>query len=387
MSLVNFYIEEKFNPVPITFLKKKNILKHFNKRKNLLEKHLKIPLFLLKDKEILEFGCNGGENACLMALHGANIYLVEPNVKMHKLIKSNFKKIGKIKNLKLLSGQNLENFKTRKKFDFVIAEGFLNTLNNREKYFKKLTNYLQPKGSFILNYDDAFGGFFELMKSFLLIKLCKILKISRHSNESLKIAKKLFLNEFNKLKTSRNFNAWWKDQLVNPYAAKVWSLHELIKLSNKSNLFIYSTSPIFYNLNHFKWYKNIINSDLDYRKINSDFLKSWEQSFLKIIFGRNIKQKYKLNKLILNEIWKFINQICALIKDSNISNYKVIEPKFFLLFLSKNNKRQLSKEIKKFVYLINNEKNDKKMIKFYRSTKEFKNTWGSILHYLVLFKS
>ena len=40
-----------------------------------------------------------------------------------------------------------------------------------------------------------------------------------------------FINNLNKLKTSRNFNAWWKDQLVNPYAAKVWSLHELIKLS------------------------------------------------------------------------------------------------------------------------------------------------------------
>ena len=90
MTVLKYYIKEKFNPVPITFSSKKNIETHYEKRINLLENHLKIPLTLLKGKDVLEFGCNGGENACVLASYGANVYLVEPNKKMHNLIKRNF---------------------------------------------------------------------------------------------------------------------------------------------------------------------------------------------------------------------------------------------------------------------------------------------------------
>ena len=49
MTVLKYYIEEKFNPVPITF-NTKNVKLHFEKRKNLIENHLKIPLFMFKVK-------------------------------------------------------------------------------------------------------------------------------------------------------------------------------------------------------------------------------------------------------------------------------------------------------------------------------------------------
>ena len=91
MTVLKYYTNQKFNPVPITFYNKKNIKVHYQKRENLLENHLKIPLFLLEGKNVLEFGCNGGENACVLASYGSNIYLVEPNDQMHSLIIKNFK--------------------------------------------------------------------------------------------------------------------------------------------------------------------------------------------------------------------------------------------------------------------------------------------------------
>jgi len=387
MSLLNYYVEEKFNPVPITFFKKKNILEHFHKRKNLLEKHLKIPMFLLKDKDILEFGCNGAENACVMAIYGAKIHLVEPNIKMHKLIKSNFRKIKKNKSLKILSSKNLENFNSKKKFDFVITEGFLNTLKDRNIYFKKLTKFLNPNGCIILNYDDSYGGLFELIKSTILLRICNILKIHRYSDHSIKIAKKLFNNEFKQLKSTRTFKAWWKDQLVNPYASKIWSLKEILNLSNKSKMYAYSTSPIFDQSNYFKWYKEITNLDNSYKKINFNLLESWKQSFLQIILNKKIFQKYAVSKETLFELDRFVNQMCKIINGENINSFKLIEPKNFINFLYKNKKKKLSYEIKEFVKIINNCNDEKKILKFYRSTNELKNTWGSVLHYLTLIKN
>ena len=97
MSVLNYYKKNKFNPVPIKFSGKKNIINHYLKRHNLLENHLNIYLPLLKNKNVLEFGCNGAENACLLAEYGENLYLIEPHKKIHKIIINNFNKIKKKK--------------------------------------------------------------------------------------------------------------------------------------------------------------------------------------------------------------------------------------------------------------------------------------------------
>ena len=236
MSVLKYYQKNKFNPVPIEFSGIKNIANHYAKRQNLLENHLKIFLPFLKNKNILEFGCNGAENACLLAEYGANLYLVEPHKAIHKIIIDNFSKIRKKKKIKLLSNKELENFSSKKKFDIIIAEGFLNTLNKRNLYFKKISDYLTEGGLLILNYDDVYGGFFEYLKSYILIKSCFKLKINPDSEEGYKLAKKLFKKEFDKLNKSRSFRSWWKDQLINPYAAKTWSFDDLLKLANSKKL-------------------------------------------------------------------------------------------------------------------------------------------------------
>ena len=114
MSVLTYYLAKKLNPVPIKFSTSKNLEDHFLKRKNLIQNHLKLPLYSLDNKDYLEFGCNGAENACFFSTFGSNIYLAEPNKNIHKTIKKNFKKIKKIRSLKLLSDQDLEKFKLKK---------------------------------------------------------------------------------------------------------------------------------------------------------------------------------------------------------------------------------------------------------------------------------
>ena len=386
MSVLKYYKENKFNPVPIKFSSINNINNHFKKRINLLDNHLNINLHFLQNKDILEFGCNGGENACLLAKYGANLYLVEPHLRIHQLIKKNFQKVKKLKKLKMLSKKKIEDFRFRKKYDIIITEGFLNTLNNRNYYFRKISKFLNDGGLFILNFDDVFGGFFEYLKSFILINICNKQKIDVNSKKGYALALKLFGKEFNKLNKSRNFQSWWKDQLVNPYASKTWSLKELILLANSQKLKCYSNSPVFNNLNFFKWYKNVENIDLKYSNYNEKVLLEWKKNYLNFFVGHKIINKKTINNQLLlkiEDLTKKMNK--CLVNNKHI--VKINIPKNFYKFLSINGLSQYSRELKNITSLLNNnENNSEKIINYYIKTKKISKSWGNLLHYVVFKK-
>ena len=67
-TLVDYYRQNRFNPVPIDLGSPAAIAEHTAKRQNLYEWHLGIPLGLLRGQEVLEFGCNSGENALVLQL-------------------------------------------------------------------------------------------------------------------------------------------------------------------------------------------------------------------------------------------------------------------------------------------------------------------------------
>ena len=387
MSVLDYYKKNSFNPVPIKFAIKSNISNHYLKRINLLENHLKIHLPLLNNKNVLEFGCNGAENACLLSEYGANLYLVEPHKKIHKVIIANFNRIKKKNKLKLLSDNTLENFKTNKKFDLIIAEGFLNTLKKRNFYFKKISKLLSPGGLLIINYDDIYGGFFEYLKSYFLIKLCKKLNIKPNSKESLKLAETLFKKEFDKLNKSRSLMAWWKDQLINPYASKTWSLLDLVKLANTQKLTCNSTSPLFNDSNFFKWYKDANSYDFQFYNSNKLYCETWKKNFLNFFVGSNLKTKKEIDIKTLKSLKIFIKKMNLCLENKNL-NKNLYIPKELKFFFINNGLKNYYKEINKLIELLNSKsKNAEKIINYYRQSKKIKYTWGNLLHYVVFKKN
>ena len=268
----------------------------------------------------------------------------------------------------------------------VIAEGFLNTLNNREKYLKKLSSYLNNKSILIINYDDKFGGLFEHIKSYLLLKICNLKSINKLSKESYKISKTLFYNEFKKLKTSRNFHAWWADQLVNPFAANTWSLREIINFANKNKLKIYSTSPMFDESNNFQWYKNINKNFKEIKKNNQIFYNEWKKSFLSIVLGKK-KKILNLDNNTISEINNFSDSLSRVISQSDNKYFKVKISNKLVKLLNNYESKTLAKELKELFLLIEKNKNPEKIINFYKKSKRLKQTWGSLLHYVALIKN
>ena len=78
-SLVEYYRNHDLNPVPLSLDSNSEWEDHISRRKNLYERHLKIPTSIFKDKNVIEFGCNSGENAVYLAHLGAKLTLAEPN--------------------------------------------------------------------------------------------------------------------------------------------------------------------------------------------------------------------------------------------------------------------------------------------------------------------
>ena len=130
---------------------KRRCAEHFN----LYENHLQIPLSLLRDRSVLEFGCSSGENALVLASVGARLTLVEPNTLVIPRLRDLFKQHGFESHIARLSHEEIGDFQTDERFDLVLAEGFLFTLPNRDIIVEKLCGWLSPGGVGVISFNDS----------------------------------------------------------------------------------------------------------------------------------------------------------------------------------------------------------------------------------------
>jgi 2-polyprenyl-3-methyl-5-hydroxy-6-metoxy-1,4-benzoquinol methylase len=355
-------IYKKFNFNPVS---SKNFNKNYFKfllkqRKNLFFDYLKLPLSLIANKSILEFGCASGEKSSIYAHYGCKLTLVDTNVKFLKELKINFKKLNLNKKIVKIVNGSVENFSAKKKYDFCFAENFLASTKNRKKNLSKLCTYLKPGGMLLITNTDPYGYFFDYLKSFIL-KNYLILNKIYDLKSIIKVAKQFFLNEFLLSKNTRNFEQFVIDQLVLNTGLKkaVWNIEEIIDTINKKKLRFYSSYPTIKPKCF--WYKNTLASEI----INKSFLQNYKKKIPEIIFSKTIfsvdakkikelmflmedilDKKKKIKTLFIffkknnNQFFKILNKF---FKNPNPNEYKKIKethqwgnPNFYLLFYKKN---------------------------------------------------
>src|SRR5258708_38256004 len=156
-SLLSYYQAHQFNPVLIPLETKQQWQSHTQKRQNLYERFLSIPLSLLRGRSVIEFGCNSGENALVLAASGANLTLVEPNNQVLPRLQELFARFGLTRQIVRLANETFESFQTDQQFDLVIAEGFLYTLPNRQQLLAKLAKLVSPGGLLVISFNDRYG--------------------------------------------------------------------------------------------------------------------------------------------------------------------------------------------------------------------------------------
>ena len=312
---LNYYKSKKINPVEIALEGTKWDI-HFLHRKNLIEQHLKLPSSWFEGKKLLEFGPNKGEHALIFAMLGSTVTLVEPNKLMHKGIKHNFQKYGLSHKLDAIHNTTLEKFETDRKFDIVWAEGFLHALKNRGDLIKKLCSLTKDK--VVYTYSDVNGYFFETFKRYLFKKTIEEQKIDNSDWPKIyRVAKLLFLKPFLKLNSSRSFESWVRDVIINPcqVSQSFDKFKNLISYSDELNFNYYSGSPCWDQRNNFKWYKNIDKSNI---------IEEYNKNISFFITGDNNIQLNHGDIMLINKLTKFFVDYSSGIKvNFNFKNIKL----------------------------------------------------------------
>jgi SAM-dependent methyltransferase len=283
-SLVAYYERLHFNPVLIEVENPAVWKAHFDKRRNLYERHLGLPLAFLRGASVLEFGPNSGENALLPALFGAHLTLVEPNQQVLPRLTDLFSRFGVGGQIESLTCAGIDGFKSERRYDLVVAEGFLYTLANRAELLAKIADFVRPGCFGVISFNDRCGGLLEYLRRAILFRACELEGVADvQSDACLDLASAFFKDDFAQLRSSRTFEAWWRDTLVNPFcrSAHMWSLPEVLDVLHAQGCEFHASSPAWLTSDRYTWYKNILAPEVRRQQL----MAVWRQNLPYFLTG------------------------------------------------------------------------------------------------------
>jgi SAM-dependent methyltransferase len=384
-TLLKYYQNHAVNPVLIPVEDEQKWTAHVLRRQNLYTHHLMIPPLTFRDANVLEFGCNSGENALFLASLGARLSLVEPNCQVLPRLKELFKRFDLEDRIIRIENQTLEAFETTDVFDVVIAEGFLHTLQNRETALTDLCRLIRPGGIGIISYDDRFGSFIELLRVLVLHEVCRLKRISDlHGATAFGLAQRLFEDDFNQINASRSFRSWWMDNLVNPYTSGdfFWSYPGFLPIIESAGCCFHSCSPKWTEFDHYTWYKNITSI----KQRHDALLHDWTQKFMFFITGIRLQpgETPTVSADMIETVSEFIHDVSIWILNKQQLPHGIRFPEMLTdtLIHSQNDAlKNFGMDLQHLFQVLKSENPDQ-IITAYLSLNNLRNLWGSALNYI-----
>lgn len=378
-SLLNYYQDMDINPVPIDLDSDDSWKIHVDKRRNLYERHLGIPLSYLAGRSVLEFGCNSGENALVLAHHGAKLTLVEPNDQIYPRLRSLFKKFGLEDQIVDLSREGVTSFRSGTEYDLVIAEGFINQLDDRVDAVKNIVDHVAPEGRAIISFDCRYGHFIELTRKLVYWRCCELARIDPLGDQSVEIARALFLDDFNRINASRPFEAWWQDVLMNPFAVwnYLWTYDELVPLAESVGAEVLSTSPRWAMIDNMDWYKNTPETVSRHEA----FLREWSSRLLYILTGLPTSA-HEADQAAVESVSDLVKSISDYVGGGLLAVDYPAALDHFLAKSSDQNAKLFNQDLKQVFVAVGEAKGHEDLMSAYHGTQCLRSLWGAPYHYV-----
>jgi len=372
---LNYYNKIKLIPtVNLTDLDKKTL---FTQRKNYYF-NLGLTKNNFFDRSILELCAGTGYNAYFLKkqFKVKKIKLIDNNIES---IKSAKKNLSKLNNVKILN-KNINNFKTKEKFDYVIMENALDNFSNEKIIIKKILDLTKKDGNIILTLGDNYGIFSNKLRyvfSLILIEQSKIINFK----DKINFLSNIFSEHLNYLSTNtRKVDKWVLDNILNSewIRKKNYINHAYLIKFIKNKAVIQNISPSF--CKRFDWYKT-----LNPKTLNNKYLKSYLNERINFLdFETSFNKKLNIDKN-LKQIFIIINQLVPdKVLNKKLLNDLETELKKLVLKLKKlNRKNKVVLTIEEFILILQNYKLKKKInIK----TKYLKKFWGIYTQHVLLYK-
>lgn len=334
-KIVEFYKERSISPVH------QNITdwQMHCKRREKLYRQLGMPIQFFRNANLLEVGPGGGFNSIVFHEWESNLTLIEPNPTGRAEIEKLFLE-RKIDNYCLI-GESVEDVKTEKTYDIVIAEGFLPTIENWDIVLQKLISLTSDKGVLVITCQDEMGMFIERMKR--LVGHIAIKKIHKYEERVSRLVEIFEPQLKNITGMSRPAVDWVQDQLLcedfncrNPLTIKL-----AIQYMDKGWDVLGSSSPQMFE--DYSWYKD---TEYNYKE---EFCRQYDRKcYNLLVSGRNsldvptdLTEKIRIlimqikeleiqyeqtaepDKQIISQILERLSQIEGLVNkvDSELSNF------------------------------------------------------------------
>jgi hypothetical protein len=211
-SLYEYYEHQTIAPTFANLQTEAAIADYARARAELLGGRLAIPLPLLRGAEILEFGPDTGENAVAFARAGARLTLVEPALAAHAQIQTYFERFAPPGALRGLVAGDVLGYVPHQRFDLVVAEGFIYTVQPSTRWLDAFVAALVPGGLALVSYYERRATLFELLMKVPFAAL------QRHTGaDRLTVAERLYRPKWDAIAHTRSFESWTMDVLANPF--------------------------------------------------------------------------------------------------------------------------------------------------------------------------
>lgn len=386
--MVEYYETQAFNPVLIRVEEAGVWQDHLRKRRHLYERHLGIPLALLRGKRVLEFGCNSGENALVLATYGACLTFVEPNRLVIPRLERLFQSFDLEKAIEACHEADIATFQTRDTFDVVVAEGFLSTLSNRDAMLEKILGLIKPGGFGIISFNDRCGGLLEMLKRAILFRAYALTPISDvQSEQALNVARAFFEEDFLKLNASRSFETWWRDTMVAPvYSdAHLWSFPEILTILQRRGAVAHGASPMWSTWEHYNWYKNVPGPET----VNHRFLQDWQRNLFFFLTGlRPAVLDQPVTEGILEDAAQLVRALSTLGNSLSMNAPAAVGAPHLLRHLASDPQGQssaFSAELGAILGFLTSASSEE-LLAAYKGSSLLRNLWGTAYHYLCFQK-
>ena len=303
-AFVDFYSKNKISPVSQNI---DDLDLHFQRRNSLFS-NLGLPVSLLKDCDILEFGPGSGHNALYtISLMPKRYYLVDGNPKGLKDTEKLLSRYS-IPDLKLFSSLFLD-FQVKDSFDIVWAEGCIPRQTDPISILKHLSSFTKIGGVFVVS---TANGISYLSETIRRLGSFMNLNESLSLQEKVSALKPLLEGHLNFLKgRSRPVDDWIQDVILQPVEeTKLLSIPDVIEgISDKYDL--YGSSPRF--VTDWRWYKDITGEDRNFNKYG---LNSYYRNNINLLdyrfdfdptsldFGKELEKLSSESWLIMSNIQK-----------------------------------------------------------------------------------
>ncbi|MDP2342930.1 MAG: methyltransferase domain-containing protein [Deltaproteobacteria bacterium] len=256
-TLYEYYKTQEVLPTYAGLADEAALLRYMSARESVFRDRLGLPTQLFHGRRVVEFGPDSGENALVFARWGARLVLVEPNPKAHARIQEYFERFGCAASLERIAEADVLGFVDDDGCDFVVAEGFIYTVQPSSAWLAAFRRLLHDDGMFFVNYMERTGGCVELCWKALHAAYCR-----QTTTTAAAAARRLFTVKWDSISHTRTFESWTMDVLQNPFvrARCFVDAHAFIDDVTAAGFELQSTFPAYEDRARIEWHKTRVDA-------------------------------------------------------------------------------------------------------------------------------